>query len=498
MKGGPSIRRRLLVMLISSLVLVWLLSIALVHRVAEHEVEEVFDANLARSARVLQTLLLHEIEEEAAAAANARDVTSELGNEGLVRYPRLAAILAEHQSARELELLELCQAEAGPDHPYGSGLAFVARYADGSVMLRERGAPDLPPAAIGFIDLLLGAEQWRVFGLRDAATGLTVHVGEKVAFRAELVRYITRNTLLPMLFAMPLLTILVWVLVGRGLRPLQQVAAEVAARAPGALDPIHGDKVPQEIHGLLTALNRLFGRVAAAMERERRFTADAAHELRTPLAAMKTHLQVARNRSAEPATQSSLEQALAGVDRATHSVEQLLLLARADARQASELMTSTVDLRQVAVDAASALSQRAVERGIDLGVEPGAAVPIRGDETALRLLLRNLVDNAVRYTPTGGMVTVSTGTDADGPWLRVADDGPGVPADERGRMFDRFYRGAREPWGDGGGSGLGLSIVQRIAELHQARVLLGDGIAGRGLGVSVRFPPPGVATPHRS
>jgi two-component system sensor histidine kinase QseC len=494
MKRGRSIRRRLLVMLISSLVLVWLVSIALVHRVAEHEVEEVFDANLARSARVLQSLLLHEVEEEAATAANARDVAGELGSDGLARYPLLAGLLAEYQSARELELLELRQAEAGSDHPYGSGLAFVARYADGSVMLRERGSPDLPPDAIGFHDLLLGPEHWRVFGLRDPATGLRVHVGERIAFRAELVRYITRNTLLPMLFAMPVLALLVWALVGRALRPLRQVTAEVAARAPDALEPIHADSVPREIHGLLIALNTLFGRVRSAMERERRFTADAAHELRTPLAAMKTHLQVAQGRSAEPATRSSLEQVLAGVDRATHSVEQLLLLARADARAAGELMASTVDLQQVALDVVSALSQQAVDRSIDLGVEPGAAAPVRGDETAIHLLVRNLVDNAVRYTPVGSMVTVSTGIDSTGVWLRVADDGQGVPPEERERLFDRFHRGTRAPWGDRGGSGLGLSIVQRIAELHHGKVLLGEGLGGRGLGVTVRFPPSAVAT----
>jgi two-component system sensor histidine kinase QseC len=477
-------------MLISSLALVWLLSIGLVHRVAEHEVEEVFDANLARSARVLQTLLLHEIEEEADAAENARAVSSELGSDGLTRYPRLAAILAEYRSARELELLELRKAETGLDHPYGSGLAFVARYADGRVMLRERAAPDLPPAGTGFRDLLLGTEQWRVFGLRDPATGFLVQVGERLAFRAELVRYITRNTLLPILFALPVLTLLVWAVVGRALRPLQRVAVEVAARAPDALEPIRGNNAPQEIHGLVIALNNLFGRVRSAMERERLFTADAAHELRTPLAAMKTHLQVARSRSAEPATQRSLELVLAGVDRATHSVEQLLLLARADARQAGEMMAATVDLQQVAVDVVSALSQQAVERSIDLGVEPGGPVPIRGDETAIHLLVRNLADNAIRYTPVGGMVTVSTGYDATGAWVRVADDGQGVPAEERGKLFERFHRGTRAPSDGSGGSGLGLSIVQRIAELHRAKVSLGDGLEGRGLGVTVRFPHP--------
>lgn len=492
MRSGRSIRRQLLVMLISSLALVWLLSLGLVHRVAEHEVEEVFDANLARSARVLQALLLHEIEEEADVAGNLSDVTNELGNDGLARYPRLAAILAEYKSERELELLELRKAQTDRDHPYGSGLAFVARYADGRVMLRQRAAPDLPADAVGFRDLLLGTERWRVFGLRDPTTGFLVHVGERLAFRAELVRYITRNTLLPALFALPVLAFLVLAVVGHAVRPLQRIALEVAARAPDGLEPIRGNNTPQEIQGLVIALNNLFGRVRSAMERERRFTADAAHELRTPLAAMKTHLQVARSRSADPPMQRSLEQVLTAVDRATHSVEQLLLLARADARQAGELMTSTVDLQQVAVDVVSALSQQAVERSIDLGVERGGAVPIQGEKTAIHLLLRNLVDNAVRYTPVGGMVTVSTGDDASGAWLRVADDGEGVPAGERGRLFDRFHRGTCASPGDTGGSGLGLSIVQRIAELHCAEISLGDGLEGRGLGVTVRFPNTGA------
>jgi two-component system sensor histidine kinase QseC len=490
MKRHRSIRRRLLAMLISTVLLVWLLATVLVYRAAQHEVEEVFDANLARSARVLQALLLHEIEEETDTATRVQSLIAEIGSDGLARYPMLAAILAEYQSEPGFELLELNETSTETGHPYASGLAFVARHADGRVMLHDQVLPDLPAGATGFSNLPVGHEQWRVFGLRDPATGFLVQVGEKHAFRAELVRYITRDTLMPMLISLPLLTLLVWAIVSEGLRPLQQVAAQVAARAPGALEPIEARSTPQEIHGLLLALNKLFERVRSAIERERQFTADAAHELRTPLAALKTHLQVARSQSAEPAIQRALEQALAGVDRATHSVEQLLLLARADARQARELVASAVDLQQIAVDAASALSQQAVERNIDLGIDPGGPVFVLGDQTALHLLARNLVDNAVRYTPVGGMVTVSTGEDATGAWLRVADDGQGVPVEERGRLFDRFHRGSRALSGASGGSGLGLSIVQRIAELHHAKVLLGDGLEGRGLGVTVRFPHP--------
>lgn len=482
MSAQRSIRRRLLAMLIFTILLVWLLVIVLVYRTALHEVEEVFDADLARSAHILQSLLLHEVEEEQGMTDKVRAVVDEIGVEGIRSYPQLAAILREYLGDEDKGKFEIV-GTTGDATP-----AFVARYGDGTLMMRDRSAPDIPPAPEGYADMELDGQSWRIFSLAEAQTGFVVQVGEKRAVRAELVGYITRNTLTPLLLALPVLGVLIWMVVGRALAPLQRIAHEVSIRAPDALDRIDESDAPREIHGLLTALNKLFGRVRSTIARERQFTADAAHELRTPLAGLKTHLQVARGQSAEPATRASLDRALEGVDRATHSVEQLLMLARADAAQTRALVNATVDLREVAAGVVSSLSQQAFDRNIDLGLDAPGAASVRGDATALQLMLRNLVDNAVRYTPVGGVVTVSVGAGPDGSRVEVVDDGPGVPVAERENIFDRFHRGAGEQAVGANGSGLGLSIVKRVAELHGARITLGEGAGGRGLRVSVRFP----------
>ena len=315
MKAHPSIRRRLLAMLIFAILAVWVVVLLLVYRSAHHEVEEVFDAGLARSARILTALLLHEFEEEQDVADEVRAVQREVGSEDLKSLPHLIDVLRRYAAGHAKEQLKLSIATMDVEHRYGSGLAFVARFPDGSVMMRDRSAPDIPPHDDGFADVLVGNARWRIYTLTDKETSYVVQVGERHAFRSELVNYITRNSLMPSLVAVPLLAVLIWAVVGRALRPLQRVAEQVASRAPQALGPIDDSDAPHEIHSMVCALNNLFARVDAAMVRERQFTADAAHELRTPLAALKTHLQVARARTAEGEARRSLDQALDGVDR---------------------------------------------------------------------------------------------------------------------------------------------------------------------------------------
>ena len=487
MISGRSIRLRLIVMLTSTILLVWLVVLVLVYLVAEHEVEEVFDANLAQNAHILQALLLHEVEEELNTAEKVREVTEELGASGLSAYPRLAALLRQYTSKEGKEQVELFKAAQDAGIKYNSGTVFIARYGDGTQMMRGGPAPDLPVSEDGYSNVSQQGRKWRTFNLTDKATGFIVQVGERQAFRTELVRYITRNTMTPLLLALPIIGFLIWAVVGHALASLQRVVRSVSMRAPDALDPIADAETPKEIESLLNALNALFERVGAAIVRERQFTADAAHELRTPLAGLKTRLQVARSQSLEPATQHSLDLALAGVDRATHTVEQLLALARADAEQAKAMISVAVNLREIAVQLVSAFSQQAVDRNIDLGVEAPAGVWIRGDATALQMLLRNLLDNALRYTPPGGVVTVAAGQGADGSWIEVADSGVGVAVEQRKNILHRFHRGTREETLGAQGSGLGLSIVQRIADLHGAKVLIGDGLNGKGLGVKVIF-----------
>ena len=478
---------RLITLLITSILLVWLAVAALVFFVARHEVEEVYDANLAQNARIVQALLLHEAEEEKKIQQQIREVMEELKTKQLATFPRLAALLDKYTTDPGKERIELVEAVQEAAHDYDSRQFFVARYADGSILMNSRSAPTAAVAGDGLADSHDGERRWRTYSLSDEPSGFVVQVGEALDLRRELVSHITGNTLMPLLAALPLIGLLVWFSVGGSLASLQQVAKSVALRAPGATEPIDIGNSPKEIESLLHALNALFGRVAAAINRERQFTADAAHELRTPLAALKTHLQVARAQSAEPKTICSLDQALEGVDRATHSVEQLLLLARADATQVKSMLTKVVDLRELSVTVVSTFSQQAVDRGIDLGVQAPQRVMMAGDMTALEIMLRNLVDNALRYTPAGGEVTVSAGMGEMGAWIEVADDGVGVTAEERDKILQRFHRGSKEQTLGANGSGLGLSIVQRIVDLHAASIKIADGLNGKGLSVRIQF-----------
>jgi len=304
---------------------------------------------------------------------------------------------------------------------------------------------------------------------------------------------------MPLLLALPVLAILIWIVIGRGIRPLTRVADEVANRAPQHLDPLDTHAVPQEIMPLVNSLNVLFARLQQAFEHERRFTADAAHELRTPLAALKTQAQVALNASIPEQQHNALLNVVTGVDRATHLVEQMLTLARLEPRtfleshknniSAVEIQHADIqNLHKLAAHSLAEIAQTAFEKNIELSLDEmaeGSTAQVMGNADMLGILLRNLIDNAIRYTPPNGEVKVHIHTDNQQVILQVSDTGVGIPQAERTRVLERFYRvlGNQES-----GSGLGLSIVMRIAELHGATVSLDDAENNRGLKVTVRFP----------
>jgi two-component system sensor histidine kinase QseC len=308
-----------------------------------------------------------------------------------------------------------------------------------------------------------------------------VQVGENSARRQALRDYIAWRILIPILLALPLLALMIWYGVSRAMVPLRNIAADVKNRRPDNLHPIEGTVVPLEAQPLIDALNALFQRLQQAFETERRFTADAAHELRTPLAALKTQAQVALRATADAERRQALTQVINGVDRATHLAQQLLTLARID--PTLWVGRDQVDLPALASEVLAEIAPAALAHDIDLGLEARATAVLRGDSAMLGILLRNLVDNAIKFTPAGGKVEVRVGRDGRRIVLSVDDSGPGIPPQERTRVFERFYRqiGALAP-----GSGLGLSIVKRIADLHHAAVRLGDSPLG-GLRVEVIF-----------
>ncbi|MDP1766625.1 MAG: ATP-binding protein, partial [Methylotenera sp.] len=369
-------------------------------------------------------------------------------------------------------------------HEYEQKLAFQI-WSEGDLLMRSTAAPTttLGSDMEGYSESNINGEPWRVLTRWDAQHEFMIQVAEPLAARERLARHITLKMLLPTLIALPVLALLIWFGVGAGLRPLQQLKQEVKQRTANRLEPVAMAGVPEEVAPLVKALNDLFARLEEAFEGERRFTADAAHELRTPLAALKIQAQVALRSKDETERNAALENVLHGVDRATRLVEQLLALARVDPETAAANY-KRLDLQALTASVMADVEPLAHAKQIELLLEEGQTCHVLGDGTQLRLLLRNLLDNAIRYTPLGGCVSVKVG-DTEGVMLEVRDTGAGIPESEREHVLQRFYRitGSGEE-----GSGLGLSIVQRIAELHGAQLELSDNETGPGLLVRVIWP----------
>ena len=347
-------------------------------------------------------------------------------------------------------------------------------------------------AQLGFTTLSTDSGPWRVFSALAAEQ--VVQIAQPMSARRELAASMALRTIMPLLAVLPFLAILIWFTIARGLKPLDRVAAAVARRSPTLLEPLPETDLPREVQPLVGALNDLLSRLSHTLDAQRAFVADAAHELRTPLTAVHLQAQLAERATTDAERAAALTELKGGLERATRLVEQLLTLAREEPG-VSEVPPASVDLVALARDVIADLAPLAGAKGIDLGLSSTAPSMVQGDADALRTLISNLVDNAIRYTPAGGRVDVALAADAGSVVLTVRDSGPGIAVEDRERVFDRFYRGS----GAGGirGSGLGLAIVKQIAEHHGAGVELGTGIDGRGLGVTVRFaqPIPGSSAP---
>ncbi|HEY2339648.1 MAG TPA: ATP-binding protein, partial [Steroidobacteraceae bacterium] len=309
-----------------------------------------------------------------------------------------------------------------------------------------------------------------------------IQVAQPMSVREQRAAELALQTLKPFALLLPVLALVIWIAVGHALEPLRRLTSQVKARRVNALDGLSATQLPDEVQPLVLALNDLLGRLRAALERERAFMADAAHELRTPLTALHLQMGMLARASSEAERETAMGTLSAGVQRAIRLIEQLLALARQEPR--AESLRVPVRLDELAREIVAELVPLADAGRIDLGVAAAQPATVAADSEALRTLLRNLVDNAVRYTPPGGRVDVTLESTAAGPRLTVTDDGPGIRPDERMRVFDRFYRRAgTSPTG----SGLGLAIVKAIADAHGGSVTLGDGPDGKGLAVRVTF-----------
>ncbi len=435
-----SLKQRLLLLAISTVVAVWIAATAFTYFDAREEFDEILDAHLAQSATLL--------------AAQAHD---------------LDEIETEHAP-----LL----------HKYSLRVAFQV-WEDGRILrLHSANAPGqaLAGDAPGFSDKIIAGQRWRVFSTWDDAHRNLIHVAERSEAREKLARGIAGNLLEPLWFSLPLLALLLWVAVARGLRPLVKLGDELAQRAPDNLAPLDAGSAPREVFPLIERLNKLFVRIDASLQQERRFTADAAHELRTPVAGIKAQAQVARSASNEAERIHALDNAILGCDRAAHLIEQLLTLARIDTL--GDTASESCQLRNIAAEVIAAIAPAALAQDVRLELTEGEDMVVRGNPALLRILLRNLIDNAVKHTPAGTTVQISVAQGDGQSRLTVTDNGPGIPEEELARVSERFYR----PVGtQASGSGLGLSIVKRIAEIHGASMQLARGKDGNGLSVTVGF-----------
>lgn len=445
MGAGRSLQLRLLVLLSVSLALVWLAVAVWTWVDARHEVDELMDSHLAQAAAILVVQPL------------------DLGDDAVADAPAL--------------------------HKYSARVAFQV-FHEGTLVMRSAnaGTEPLSDARRGFDTVRHDGESWRVFATRGAEGDVQVYVGEQVDSRNDIVWAMLRGMLLPMALALPVLLALLWWAVRRALVPLRTLSHTLGQRAPDALSPVVVPNLPSEMQPLVAELNGMLARIERMVLSERRFTSDAAHELRTPIAAIRAQAQVALGSGADVAQRDlALHTTLAGCDRAAHLVDQLLALARLEA--GSTVPSAEVcDLRGLAQQVAADLAPAALERGQDLALESDGdvACTVSAQAAWLTMLLRNLLDNALRYSPDGARVLLRVACTPEGRVVvDVHDSGPGMASVDRQRLGERFFRvlGHTQP-----GSGLGWSIVRRIADVTGAQVHVDTSTQLGGLQVQVAWP----------
>lgn len=445
-----SLRRTLLAVLLGLTLVLWVGSAAIVYVEARRESQELFDQSLTETGHLLLSLVEKDVREH--------------GLTGPIDLP--------------------LRGQPNPHHY----LLFKVRDAQQRVLYRNDAASDIAlsrSAPDGLSWTTIAGQRWRLFSLWDRQRSLQLLVAEPTSHRDDISRGFFYRIALFGLLLVALATIAIWWSIHRVFRVLQVSADEVSARTPHELADVNLSGAPAELHPLLLEINRLFGRVRHSRDNEQRFTADAAHELRTPLAAIKTNLQVLQRARSAQEREEFIAALGASVERATRLVNQLLALARLDPQaQEAVLALAPGDLAPLLARQEAQWQALAVPYGLALTVSMAPA-PCALDADSLQILLRNLVDNALRYTPVPGAVAVSCGVEEGRSYLRVADTGPGIAPEMHERVFERFVRlgGAQLP-----GSGLGLSIVRRIAERHGAHIVLGAGLQGSGLALTVIFP----------
>jgi len=452
-----SIRQRLMLLVLASVVAVWAITLITSYRQAKHEVGEWDNGRLEQA---VGTLLV-------------------VDEANLKKLAAVGFIGSDDDDSQRIHTEETSRE-----------LQFEVRAADGQLLAST---PKVP-LAVG-VDALVGSSRsgaymlklaggrWNTYTLHSSVTGRSARVFERVGGRSNLTSDVSRRIARPLIVALPVLALLIWFSIRRSFAPLALVSREIGARGADKLDPIEVHQVPDEVRPLIDALNNLLARLRLSFSRERAFTSDAAHELKTPLTAIKVQAQVALA-AHDPAEQHlAMQRVVEAVDRSSHLAQQLLVLARLDEASLPDL--SPVVMNSIAHGCVAARQASAASKGVTLTLTHNAPMSVQANPTLLEILIDNLLDNALKYGSCNGRIEVAIFREQLNAVLSVRDNGPGVVLDDRVRLGERFFRvlGNRES-----GSGLGLSIVTRIATVFGAHVRFTTGIGEEGLAVTVTFP----------
>lgn len=453
-----SLRTRLTWLIIAVMVAVLIPLGWISYRRELREMNELLDGRLAQAGRTLGTLIAHgELPQR---DADLPGINGETRHHGVV--------VSVHP------------------HNYEPEVGFQAYDPRGELIAATSNLSDLPPPSLderGFRDIRHEGRLWRTFTLQNRAN-LVIRIGERSDNRQDIARGLVIEHTLPLLIGLPLLALLVSLAVKRGLRPVAVLTEMLDRRTPGSRKPMPANVAPQEIKPLIVALNQQLERLEDALEREHRFATDVAHELRTPLAATMIHLESAMISDDPTEVEFTVRHAQQSMARLGRRVEQILAMARLEAGAASQQRTR-LDLARIATEVIEELAPLIVEKDIAASLSPDdAPVIVRGHEVALTAMFRNLIENALRYTEAGGQVEVAIHRDGHTAVIDIYDNGPGIPEGRRQAVFQRFHR---EEESATRGYGLGLNIVQRAIELHEASIELLESPLGRGLLVRIRM-----------
>jgi two-component system OmpR family sensor kinase len=447
-KVTHSLRGRLLWYLLAAITIAALAQASIAYRTALHDADQIFDYHMQQMALSL----------------------------------RSGTPLSNTEAQRRLE----AQAESGSTN--NDDMVVQMWSPDGVQVFHSVSRAKLPQRAVlGFSNVKANNTVYRVFSIQTE--NQTVQVAQDLAVRRNMAGNLALRTLGPIAVMMPILMLVVWWVVSGSLDPVARVRSQVASRQADDLSPVSEAGLPDEVRPLVQELNLLFGRVKTAFDAQQTFVADAAHELRTPLAALRLQAQSLDRAETQEARKLAVSRLTAGIDRATRLVEQLLVLARQEASAATGAAARPVDLADLARRTVADLAGVPAAKGVDVGIQHADPAVVEGQPDALHILLRNLVDNAIKYTPSGGTADISVRNEGGGKGegkvvVTVEDSGPGIPPEERERVFDRFYRVAGS---EAAGSGLGLAIIKAIAERHGATLALGQSERLGGLSATVSF-----------